>query len=53
MAKVMIKWFILKDMSHIKNTRDDECYDDRMICIWPLTKMRGMTSKTRGKENVR
>jgi hypothetical protein len=50
-VKVMITWFIVKDMSHSKNTRDDECYD-LMICIWPLIKMRGMTSETRGKDNV-
>jgi len=48
----MITWFIVKDMSHIKNTRDNECYDDRRICIWPSIKMRGITSETRGKDNV-
>jgi hypothetical protein len=52
MAKVMITWFIVKDMSHIKNMRDDECYDDHMICIWPLIKMRGMISETGEKDNV-
>jgi hypothetical protein len=53
MAEVMITWFIVMDMSHIKNTRKDECYEDRMICIWPLIKMRGMATETRGKENVK
>jgi hypothetical protein len=49
----MITWFIVKDMSHIQNTRNDKCSDDDMIVIWSLIKMRGMTSETRGKENVR
>jgi hypothetical protein len=53
MANVMITWFIAKDLSLIKNTRDDECYDECMVCIWPLIKMRGMTFETREKGNVR
>jgi hypothetical protein len=46
--------YMLYSKGHVtyKNTRDDECYDDCMICIWPLITMRGMTSETRGKDNV-
>lgn len=53
MANFMITWFIVKDLSLIKNIRDDECYNERTVCIWPLIKMRGMTFETRSKQNFR
>lgn len=46
----MIRWCIVKDLSQIKNTSAVIRYDDRMVCIWPLIDMMGMTSENRGKE---